>query len=330
MTHDPCQVLTVTVTKTAKHQIHQRALMEAKIVPHHPSISVFSGSQGSGKTTLVLHMLKSPELFCGYFDVIFLLIGSDDDMYDSIIAKEGARTDKTRIIAHNHVVRYPDPEDIQKIIDTQKMAIEAAPSIDKSPKILIIMDDLANNGRLLRSKPFLQLFVAGRHLNSSTWFLSQYLNLVTKSARLQANYLYVFKSNRAEMKVLSDQWQPPDMTKKEFDKMVMNATRDGTNPDGSRKVNFLSIVKGVADNKRFRQNLDAYIVLPGHERPNEKPIVMDDSSSDSESSPTLHDLPDKRSFAGGETPSEPSKPVGSKKLIMRPQGWTPQRYPSKR
>jgi len=140
----------------------------------------------------------------------------------------------------------------------------------------------------------------------------------------------VFKSNRAEMKVLSDQWQPPDMTKKEFDKMVMNATRDGTNPDGSRKVNFLSIVKGVADNKRFRQNLDAYIVLPGHERPNEKPIVMDDSSSDSESSPTLHDLPDKRSFAGGETPSEPSKPVGSKKLIMRPQGWTPQRYPSKR
>lgn len=310
--------------------------MEARVVPHHPSISLYSGSQGSGKSTLVLHMLKTPELFCGYFDVIFLLIGSDDDMYDSIIAPEGARTDKKRIIAHKHVVKYPEPEDIQKIIDTQKMAIEAASTIDKSPKILVIMDDLANNGRLLRSKPFLQLFVAGRHLNSSTWFLSQYLNLVPKSARLQANYLFVFKSNRAEMKVLSDQFCPPDMSKKEFDKMVLNATRDGTNADGSRKVNFLSIVKGVADNKRFRQNLDSYIVLPGHERPNEKPIELDDSSDSDERhsprGPSLHDLPDKRSFANGETPSAPggfSPPTAgqtSKKLIMRPQGWTPQRY----
>jgi hypothetical protein len=180
-------------------------------------------------------------------------------MYDKLIEDE--------IIKKDHVVKSPSPEDIQKIIDMQKFAIKNSKDISKAPKILVIMDDLANNKPLLRSKPFLELFVAGRHLNSSTWFLSQYLNLVPKNCRLQANYLFVFKSNRAEMKVLCDQFCPPDMRNDDFCKMILDITKDTKNEDGSKKINFLMISKGVDENKKFKKNLDEYIILNDQEDP---------------------------------------------------------------
>lgn len=282
--------LEVLPTKTAKHQIYQRPLMKERIIPNHPSISVFSGSQGSGKSTLVLHLLKNKLMYKKYFDAVFLLIGSDDDMYDSIIENDKETPSrpilkaKDAVIKANHVVKLPTPADIQLIIDNQKLAIEQAEDISKAPKILVIMDDLANNAALLRSPAFLQLFVAGRHLNSSTWFLSQYLNLVPKSARLQANFLFVFKSNRAEMEVLYGQFCPPDMNKKEFFDMVLKTTADSKNTKGDRKVNFLLIVKGCPEHERFRRNLDQFIILPGHENLHKAkpPIEASLDSSDEE------------------------------------------------
>lgn len=259
---------------TKKHNVYQRPLMEEKIIPHHPSISIFSGSQGSGKSTLVNNLLNNPIMFKGYFDAIFLLIGSDDDMYDDAIEKG--------VINKDHVIKLPEPADIQKIIDMQKLAIENSEDISKAPKILVIFDDVANNGKLLRSKPFLQLFVAGRHLNSSTWFLSQYLNLVPKNCRLQANYLFCFKMNRAEMNILCDQFNPPDITKKEFCRMILDVTTDTENSNGSKKINFLLIVKGVDSGKRFRRNLDEYIVLGDTELKKKDTVVQHHFSSDDE------------------------------------------------
>ena len=251
--------LEIVKVKTAKHNIYQRPLMEEHIIPHHPSITIIAGSAGSGKSTLVNNMLSNPVMYKGYFDCIFLLIGSDDDMYDDLIEKG--------TINKQHVIKCPESADIQKIIDMQKKAIENSKDISKSPKILVIMDDLANNQKLLRSKPFLQLFVAGRHLNSSTFFLSQYLNLVPRACRLQANYLICFKMNMVELNVLTEQYCPATMNKKEFHKIVFDTVKDTKNKDGSKKINFMMITKGGDDNKRFRRNLDEYIVLDGQEQP---------------------------------------------------------------
>jgi len=252
-------ILEIKKIFTNKHNVYQRPLMEQKVIPHHPSISVFCGSQGSGKSTLVNNLLANPMMYKGFFDAIFLLIGSDDDMYDKLIEE--------KVILPIHVVKSPTPDNIQQIIDTQKFAIKNSKDISQAPKILVIMDDLANNKPLLRSKPFLELFVAGRHLNSSTWFLSQYLNLVPKNCRLQANYLFVFKSNRAEMKVLCEQFCPPDMQNDDFCKMILDVTKDSKNPDGSKKINFLMISRGVDENKKFKKNLDEYIILNDQEDP---------------------------------------------------------------
>jgi hypothetical protein len=249
-----------------KHDIKQRALMEAGIIPCHPSISIFSGSQGGGKSTLVANLLTKPHMYGKsyelvkttkkhvtpkpYFDAIFLFIGSDDDMYDQLIAEGTIRPE--------HVKHMPTSADIQMVIDTQKkLMADANGDITKVPKILCIFDDIINDRRLISSKPFLELFVKGRHINSSTWLLCQYLNLCPKACRLQANYLFVFKCNRAEMVVLSDQFCPPDMKKDEFHRMVLDTTKD---TDDS-KNNFLLIVKRAPIDKRFRQNLDTYIVI---------------------------------------------------------------------
>ena len=256
---------------TSKHAIKQRALMEAGIVPHHPAISVFSASQGGGKTTLVANLLTNPLMYGksiedyskkeldkdkslrpkGYFDAIFLMIGSEDDMYDKLI--------EDNIIKQNHVCLIPTPADLQKVIDQQKSAIQQANGdISKVPKVLFIFDDVVNDRVLLRSKAFLQCFVAGRHINSSTWLLSQYLNLIPKACRLQANYLFVFRFNRAELQVLSEQYCPANVTKKEFAELCYSAVAE--KEDGN-KNSFLLIAKRASEDKRFRRNLDSFLTL---------------------------------------------------------------------
>jgi hypothetical protein len=265
---------------SSKHNIKQRALMEADVLPRHPGITLFSGSQGGGKSTLVANLLTKAHMYGkslelaesaepgkprkarGYFDAIFLFIGSDDDMYHALILDGTIQPD--------HVVHTPSPADIQQVIDQQKRLIaKAEGDLEKTPKILVIFDDIINDRKLINSKPFLELFVKGRHLNSSSWLLCQYLNLCPKSCRLQANYLFVFKCNRAELQVLCDQFQPPDMSKAEFFDMVQDATRD----NDDQKNNFLVIVKRAPIEQRFRQNLDHFIMPERQSRSYENPSV---------------------------------------------------------
>lgn len=262
---------------SAKHDIKQRALMKAGVIPHHPSITIFSGSAGSGKTNLVNNMLtkscmygksmedtandddkhmykkKTPKQ---YFDIIYLLIGSDDDMYDNLIEKE--------VIDKDNVVHMPKISDVQKIIDSQKSILKKEDGdITKIPKILVIFDDVVNDSKLMNSNSFKELFVKGRHINSSTWLLTQYLNMVNKGCRMQANYLACFKMNRAELNILYDQYCPPEYNKTEFFNMCVESTRpteDNPNP-------FLFISKKAPIEQRFRSGLDHFILLDKYEKP---------------------------------------------------------------
>lgn len=289
---------------TKKHKIKQRMLMEMDVIPRHPTVSVFSGSAGGGKSTLIANMLTKPHMYGKslelltdrvgrskkmppprpYYDAIFLLIGSDDDMYDELIADGTIRPE--------HVKHMPTPADIQSIIDHQKkLMADHEGDITKVPKILCIFDDVINDKKLIGSKPFMELFVKGRHINSSTWLLCQYLNLCPKSCRLQASYLFVFKSNRAEMEVLQQQFCPPDMSKQDFYDMVMMATSDDA-PDHKsangksrqNKNNFLVIVKRAPLEKRFRQNLDHYIGFGVSKMADEPKGKQKEESSDSDDS----------------------------------------------
>ena len=277
--------LSIEKIDTSKHAIKQRKLMELGVIPNHPGITVFSAGQGGGKSTLVANLLKKENMYGesyegmedliekqkgkkrqpkkeGYFDAIFCFLGSDDDMYDHLI--------DSGIIKQNHVCHMPTADDIQKVIDGQRMMIDkAGGDMTQVPKILCLFDDVVNDSRLMRSKPFLELFVKGRHINSSTWFLTQYFNLVPKACRLQANWTFVGRCNRAETQVLCDQYCPESMTKKEFATMIHEATVD----DEKSKNNFFIIVKRAPEDQRFRKNLDQFINLKRHKRKPKLPQV---------------------------------------------------------
>ena len=275
-------MLKIEKIDTSKHGVRQRQLMEAGVIPNHPGITIFSGAQGSGKSNLVANILKRECMYGksyelmeeeieaakgkskknqpkkrGYFDAIFMFLGSDDDMFEHLI--------DVGLVKQNHVCHMPTPDDVQKVIDGQKDSVERSDGdMTLVPRILCLFDDVVNDSKLMRSKPFLELFVKGRHINSSTWFLTQYLNLVPKPCRLQANWLFVFKVNRAEMQIMCEQYCPAGCTKKEFSQLVEEATQDDGEDVPLKKRNthnFFVIAKRAPEGQKFRKNLDKFINL---------------------------------------------------------------------
>jgi len=256
---------------TSKHKIWQRKLMVAKIIPHHPSVLIVCATQGGGKSTLITNMLTNPLMYGPsaeidpdekprlkgsgrvepYFKHIFIFHGSKDDMYDPLI--EAGLIEKKWV--------HPKPQDIQDVIDQQTSNIdEAGGDLSKVPRILVIFDDLAGDDRLMRSKSFKDLFFGERHLNCSTWFLSQYLNAIPKRARLQANGIIQYHPSYAEIQVLLDEARPYEITIPVFMQMIKTATeKDEKNPE---KRNFLYIVKGQPVERRYRKNFDMLLQPP--------------------------------------------------------------------
>lgn len=311
-------ILKIKKIPTKKHKIKQRPLMEAKVIPHFPSISIFSGAAGSGKTNLVANLLSNPMMYGKqdgkpYFDAIFLFIGSLDDLYDQLI-EDG-------IIKQNHVCEQPTPEDIGKVIDNQNALLEKANGdITKIPKILFIFDDLVNDGRIMRSKELLTCMVKGRHINSSSFFLTQYINLVPRAIRIQANYTFIYKMNRQEVQVITDQFCPPTCTKNEFASLLNDATKD----DEESKHNFLVIDKSAKEDVKFRRNLDKFITLkrlnyvPKLNRPSVKEI--EDRDFDNEM--IIKELNDEFSFKEKEDKKEATD-IANYHLPLKPKKGRP-------
>ena len=245
--------LKITKIDTKKSGIKQRPLADQGIIPRHPSVSIFNGAQGSGKTTLLINLLSRPEFYGrkgrskGYFDEIILFTNSDDDMYDELIAK--------KILKENLIKFNPSAEDIQHLITHQNAILKKTKNISKAPKILVIFEDIVSNQRLMRSKPFLECFVKPRHLNFSVWLLTQYLNIVPKSLRMQANHVFAFKGNKLENQILEDHFTPAGCCAKCFNKLIQDATA----PEEGDKFPFLHISKRKPVAQRFRRNLDTFL-----------------------------------------------------------------------
>jgi len=231
---------------TAKHKIKQKKIMEKMVIAKHPGISLFNGSQGSGKTNLVANLLLNKAFYGGYFDHIFVLLGSMDDIYEHLVDSKILEMDK---ISHN-----PTPEDLGKIIDTQNAVIENE-GIEKSPKLLVLIDDLINDQVFMNSKELQTIFIKQRHLNISTWFLTQYLNKVPRALRCQCNFLYVFKPLRVEVGILFDQFAPAEMNRDKFRKLISYCT----DPDEESDHNFMVISRKSPTKKMFRKNIIEFV-----------------------------------------------------------------------
>ena len=82
---------------------------------------------------------------------------------------------------------------------------------------------------------------------------TQHFKKVPKLFRLQANFVFFFQGSAAEVEMISEEYAPPEYTKKEFQKLVCTSTKG--------KFNFFTVNMKTDWTKRFRRNLDQFVTL---------------------------------------------------------------------
>jgi hypothetical protein len=238
---------------TAKSLIPSRPYQESYIIPKHPFRLILTGRSGSGKSNLLVNLMKKSIFYgrtdpnddkTGYFDLVFLFsptAGIGDDLVTHLdIPSQRIYTDTaTYLVRLNH------------IFETQDGLIKST-GIAKSPKILCIFDDIQSASKFMNSDSFTKLFIAGRHSNISIIVAIQSWTRLPRVLRLQASNIMLFPSSNSEVELLADEYTPPGFSKREFMSLVMHATRE--------PYNFLHINNQAPDNK-YRKNLDTVLSL---------------------------------------------------------------------
>lgn len=251
--------LEISKVDTNKNKIEQRHLMKENFIPKFPSIVIICGSVASGKTTFFHNLLKKPQFYGTsyegikegeeprpYFDYVFLFTGSDDDMYDDLIS-DG-------LIKEQHVKYNPKPEDIGLVLAAQRQTIQEK-GLLKAPKVMIVLEDIADDLTLLRSPEFRTLFIKPRQHNIMTIIMAQYLRFIPAALRRQAHNLYLFGSDRKSVEIICDEYCPSDTKAKDFMKLIEVAQT----PTEESPYPFFNINKRAKKSEKFRKNLDTVL-----------------------------------------------------------------------
>jgi hypothetical protein len=243
-------ILHIKPLKTDKSKIKINKFMEEGIIPKHPSSILFCGKSGAGKTNLLATLLTEKRFYGGYFDVIFLFSETakfgGDDIYAKHLKKE---------LPEEHMF-MPDKDGIAQInhiIEVQKKIIKKK-GIAKSPKILLLFDDLAHSSKFLGSKQYLLLHIANRHLNISTFSLMQSYVKCPRSCRCQVSAVVFFHGGtNTEKDRLCSEHCPSNHSDDEFLQMVNYAIAE--------PYSFMLINKHMPMKERYRKGLHEVMEL---------------------------------------------------------------------
>mgnify|MGYP003644138241 CR=1 FL=1 len=231
--------------KTTKTKVKSRPTHDDHTVPKHPFRAILSGASGSGKTNLLLHLLKSKSLYGAFFDIIFIIsptAGKLDDSYEAL-----KKTSKKI-----NIINDLNPDTIEKIMSTNKKII-LEKQVHKAPKILIVYDDVIADVKFMNTKSFLHSFVASRHYNASVIICTQKFNAVPRTCRIQANAVFYFKGGNAERLTLAEEFAPPGYSKKEMIEIIDTAT--------DKPYSFLFINHQAKRGHQIREGLHTILEL---------------------------------------------------------------------
>ena len=232
--------------ETAKSKIPLKACMKSGVLPKFPFSMMISGRSGSGKTNLLVNLLTRKEFLKHYFQYVLIYsptAGEYDDSYKSLnLPPENFKNDFSE-------------QDLEDLIEARKKLIKqkGIEYVAKNCRVLIILDDVIANRDFLNSPQALKMFALLRHYLVSVIVLMQTYNKLPKALRNNANAIMIFPSNRSEVEVLIDELTPPNLTKKQFQKVIEYCT--------SERYNFLYINNHAEPGKRLRKNLDEVINL---------------------------------------------------------------------
>lgn len=240
--------LAVVPLKTDKSKIKINKYMELGVIPKHPCSILMCGKSGAGKTQLLMNLLTRKDFYAGYFDLIFLFSETakmgGDDLYDHLkeLPKE-----------HMFEPNEDGIAQLKHIIKQQKKVIKKK-KITKAPKVLVLFDDIAHSRKFLGSREYLLLHIANRHLNISTFSLTQSYVKIPRSCRCQVSAVFFFHGGtNSEKTRLSVEHCPSNHSEKEFLEIVDYATAE--------QYEFLFINKFMPMKERYRKNLGTILQL---------------------------------------------------------------------
>ena len=243
--------------ETTKDLIVQPELAKKEndmIIPPVGASVIICGKSGSGKSTLLANLLNDPRFY-----------GASKKHPKGLFAKKflfsptanGDDVQKSMGIDPKYVFTDIDEaaDIIDLIIDCQQGKLDKAKGADKVDQYLFIFDDIIGETKFMNSKSFTQLFYKIRHVNGTTMLCTQHFKRVPKVCRQQASFIFFFQGMQSEVNTIVEEYAPPTISPRQFEEIVNKATHD--------KFSFLTINMKVPWQKRFRRNLDQFLIIPG-------------------------------------------------------------------
>ena len=142
-------------------------------LPCPPFRWLICGASKSGKTNLLLFMLTQDSMYKNYFEDGTILISGTAH----IEGDTKSCLDNTYDVLGGELLRFHPNRGIEVIERLFEMRKEAKSQGMPLKPALIILDDCISFKKFMNHQEFLRLFVMGRHLNVSTFILSQVLLL---------------------------------------------------------------------------------------------------------------------------------------------------------
>ena len=166
------------------------------------------GPSGSGKSNLLINFLLK---FLVYDKIYIYTKHMDQDCYRKL----------------KRVLQNVEAETGEQIltIDNDPENIISPDDLDPHMQNLVVFDDLVLADKSIQRK-MTELFVRGRHANTSCFYLSQMYHKIPRDIRLNSTHLCIFDvCNNREMSLLSTELNTC-FSRDEFNKMYCKCTQD--------------------------------------------------------------------------------------------------------
>ena len=227
--------LEIQPIKTQRDGVELLPIQKEGILPAMGTM-VICASTGGGKSVMICNLLAKKNMLKGFYDRIVVFCLSPCPILEDTLK-----------LKKEDIIKEDKPELMRDILTKQKELIKTK-GFKKAPKILLLLDDIAQSKTFLKSEVLTELFFASTHAKVSVWVATQSYTQLPRRIRINCHWMIIFNGvRRSELDRLADEYESPFLTKKEFYNMVKYATAE--------PYSFLAINNTASDRTtQFRKN----------------------------------------------------------------------------